>query len=272
MLVVHNLRTVKQFGGIGSRNGIDAIHIYAYDARGNLTGETRTVGGLSFTTQYSYDAADRLTALIAPSGKIVTANLDTDGRITQVATTVAGSTVNLVQAVQTDAAGNTTAQTFGDGTQENRSYGADGAPVGLTETSPAGGGGSGNADVPTLPEWGAILLGLLLLGIGLRRQRHAGGSAPFASTVAAFLVIGLLGLGSLPIPAQADETLSYDQNGYVIQRVGPTGTTTYGYDALDRLNSEAGPSKTQTLGYDANGNRTSDASGTHTYTVNTNQR
>lgn len=243
---------------------------YAYDARGNLTSETRTVGGLSFTTQYSYDAADRLTALIAPSGKIVTANLDTDGRITQVSTTVAGSTVNLVQAVHTDAAGNTTAQTFGDGTQENRSFGADGAPLSLTETSTAG--GSGNADVPTLPEWGAILLGGLLMGIGLRRQRHAGRSATFAATLATFLIAGLLGLGGLVTPAQADEALTYDQNGNVIQRVGPTGTTTYGYDALDRLNSEAGPSKTQTLGYDANGNRTSDASGTHTYTVNTDRQ
>lgn len=243
---------------------------YAYDARGNLTSETRTVGSLSFTTTYSYDAADRLKTLIAPSGKVVTANLDADGHITQVSTTVSGSNVNLVQAVQTDAAGNTTAQTFGDGTQENRTYGADGSPISLTETAISA--GSENADVPTLPEWGAILLGGLLMGIGLRRQRHSERSATFASTSAAFLFVGLLGLWSLAMPAQADETLIYDQNGNVIQRVGATGTTTYGYDALDRLNSEAGPSKTQTLGYDANGNRTSDASGTHTYTANTDRQ
>lgn len=243
---------------------------YAYDARGNLTSETRTVGSLSFTTQYSYDAADRLTTLIAPSGKVVTANLDMDGRITQVSTSVAGNNVNLVQAVQTDAAGNTTAQTFGDGTQENRSYGADGSPVSLTETAISG--GSENADVPTLPEWGAILLGVLLMGIGLRSQRHSGSSGTFAATISAFLIAGLLGLGALTTPAQADEALTYDQNGNVIQRVGPSGTTTYGYDALDRLNSEAGPSKTQTLGYDANSNRTSDATGTHTYLANTDRQ
>jgi hypothetical protein len=37
----------------------------------------------------------------------------------------------------------------------------------ITATNP-GGGGSG--DIPTLPEWGAILMGLLLLGVGMRQR------------------------------------------------------------------------------------------------------
>lgn len=69
----------------------------------------------------------------------------------------------------------------------------------------------------------------------------------------------------LAVPAGADETLSYDANGNVETRSLPGGTTTYGYDDLNRVSSEAGPAKSQSLTYDPNGNRTGDASGTHTY-------
>lgn len=68
---------------------------------------------------------------------------------------------------------------------------------------------------------------------------------------------------------RANETLTYDANGNVQTRTLPGGTTTFGYDDLDRLNSEAGPAKTQNLTYDPNGNRTADNTGTHTYAPNT---
>jgi len=72
----------------------------------------------------------------------------------------------------------------------------------------------------------------------------------------------------LSTPAQADETLSYDANGNVETRTLPGGTTTYGYDDLNRVNSESGPAKTQSLTYDANDNRLTDGSGTKTYSPN----
>lgn len=72
----------------------------------------------------------------------------------------------------------------------------------------------------------------------------------------------------LAAPAQADETLTYDANGNVQTRSLPGGTTTYGYDDLNRVSSEAGPAKTQTLTYDPNDNRLSDGSGTKTYSPN----
>jgi hypothetical protein len=37
-------------------------------------------------------------------------------------------------------------------------------------TAAGTGGGGGDADIPTLPEWGAILMGLLLLALGARQQ------------------------------------------------------------------------------------------------------
>jgi RHS repeat-associated protein len=55
----------------------------------------------------------------------------------------------------------------------------------------------------------------------------------------------------------------------VVTRTLPGGTTTYGYDPLDRVTSESGPAKTQNLTYDPNDNRLSDGSGSKTYTPNT---
>ena len=75
----------------------------------------------------------------------------------------------------------------------------------------------------------------------------------------------------LAIPAQANETLTYDANGNVQSRTLPGGTTQYGYDDLDRLTSETGPAKSQSITYDPNDNRLSDGSGSKTYTANTNQ-
>jgi hypothetical protein len=37
---------------------------------------------------------------------------------------------------------------------------------------PAAGTGGGSADIPTLPEWGATLMGLMLLTLGMRRRRQ----------------------------------------------------------------------------------------------------
>ena len=79
----------------------------------------------------------------------------------------------------------------------------------------------------------------------------------------------LLCLGSL---AQAETTrLQFDPNGNVTQRSTPQGTTTYGYDALNRLQSESGPAKTQSFSYDPNSNRLTDGSGSYTYSPTANR-
>jgi len=111
-----------------------------------------------------------------------------------------------------------------------------------------------------------ILLGALLLGIGYRKQGGGGTGWPgrLASVLAVLLILPLLAAS----PAQANETLSYDPNGNIQTRTLPGGTTTYGYDALDRITSEAGPAKTQNLTYDPNDNRLTDGSGAKTYSPN----
>ncbi|BAN33961.1 hypothetical protein SCD_n00112 [Sulfuricella denitrificans skB26] len=89
------------------------------------------------------------------------------------------------------------------------------------------------------------------------------------------LLAGLLLLGQTTAQAET-ASLVHDDFGNITQRTvnpGTTGqaTTTYGYDALNRLNTEAGPAQTQTISYDADGNRLSDGSGNYTYDPNSNK-
>lgn len=82
----------------------------------------------------------------------------------------------------------------------------------------------------------------------------------------ASLVVCIAALIFSPLPAHAETAaLQYDNNGNIIQRTTPQGTTTYTYDPLNRLKSEAGPAKTQSFTYDENGNRLSDGAGSYTY-------
>lgn len=83
------------------------------------------------------------------------------------------------------------------------------------------------------------------------------------------LVAGLLLLTTSATYAET-VSLQHDNHGNFTQRSTIFGTTTYTYDARDRLISESGPAKTQSFTYDANGNRLSDGSGTYTYSPSSN--
>jgi YD repeat-containing protein len=73
----------------------------AYDQRGNIKSDKRTIAGLAHTVTYEYDAADRIEKINYPSGRIVTYYRDATGRITQVTTKVnaAAASVTLLNAI-----------------------------------------------------------------------------------------------------------------------------------------------------------------------------
>jgi YD repeat-containing protein len=121
---------------------------------------------------------------------------------------------------------------------------------------------------------------MVLLGFAMRQQRRnaplstikwrgAGGKGKRFLSALLLGSAALLMLSLVTPVAHADEALTYDANGNVVTRTLPGGTTTYGYDPLDRVTSESGPAKTQNLTYDPNDNRLSDGSGSKTYTPNT---
>ena len=57
-----------------------------YDARGNVVSETRTIAGKAHTVAYAYDAANQVTQITYPSGRVVEYGRDATGRIASVKT------------------------------------------------------------------------------------------------------------------------------------------------------------------------------------------
>jgi RHS repeat-associated protein len=72
-------RLTSVVGAVGST-------AFVYDARGNLIEERRSQGGQLYVTGYGYDLADRLTRIVYPSGRIVTYQRDSLGRVSAVET------------------------------------------------------------------------------------------------------------------------------------------------------------------------------------------
>ena len=60
-------------------------------------------------------------------------------------------------------------------------------------------------------------------------------------------------------------TFTYDNNGNRITETTASGTTTYAYDAVNRLHSVAAPTGTSTFAYDGDGNRITQTTPTGTY-------
>ncbi|MEJ2392880.1 MAG: RHS repeat-associated core domain-containing protein [Gammaproteobacteria bacterium] len=100
---------------------------YAYDAYGNVLTETHVEAGRhrlnrTTTTQYRYDAGNRVIAITYPDGREVDYSRDALGRIQAIAATVNGKTRNIVTNRQYRADGLVTTQTFGNGLVGQRQY------------------------------------------------------------------------------------------------------------------------------------------------------
>ncbi|HPA15653.1 MAG TPA: DUF6531 domain-containing protein, partial [Desulfobacterales bacterium] len=90
--------------------------VYAYDGKGDLITETRTIGGVVFTTSYTYDAAGTPTGMTYPDGRMVTYELDAAGRVNRVATTREGITRTLADNIRYMPFGPVSGLTYGNGT------------------------------------------------------------------------------------------------------------------------------------------------------------
>ena len=95
---------------------------YIYDSFGNIKQQTKTELGHSYTTQYTYDAADRITTITYPDGRVVTYIRDSIGRTTRINTTINGTDTLLTRNIQYRADGLITGQTWGNGLNETRQY------------------------------------------------------------------------------------------------------------------------------------------------------
>jgi RHS repeat-associated protein len=233
---------------------------YSYDARGNLLTTTRVEDGETFVTRHAYNNADRPVDQILPTGETLVPTLDAGGRVQTLVATSGSTTTSLASAIAYSATGQITAQKLGL-TWLTVNYDSAGRADTVSAT-PSNAVNDSNGDVP-LPGWALAVLGATLFG--LTRRRPAGSVLPL-------FVAGLLTLLLLtPPPAEAaDLGYDYDASGNVTSKTTASGTATYTYDQLDRLDTEAGPPGNRDHAYDANGNRTADGAGTTaTFTPNT---
>ena len=74
--------------GIGFRTGMadaSGTTAWKYDTRGRLVQETKSIiGHTSFVTSWAYNAADRVTSMTYPSGKVVDMTYHPQGQVTSV--------------------------------------------------------------------------------------------------------------------------------------------------------------------------------------------
>ncbi len=105
---------------------------YSYDALKRLIGRTADLGGVNALTQYGYDAADRLTTVIAPNNATTTYRYDDLGNLLEETSPDRGTT-----AFTHDAAGNVTAKTDALGQHFTYTYDAANRLTRLTAPVPA---------------------------------------------------------------------------------------------------------------------------------------
>jgi RHS repeat-associated protein len=114
--------------GIGRLTGItdeSGTTILLYNARGNVTQETKAVGATAYITGYRYDSADRLIGIDYPTGRQVTYERDSAGRIAAVTTTVNGVTTTLADAITYMPFGGIKSYVLGNGVVVTRSHDLD---------------------------------------------------------------------------------------------------------------------------------------------------
>ncbi len=98
----------------------------AYDQRGNIKSDKRTISGIVYTaTTYEYDLADRIFKINYPSGRIVTYNRDATGRINQVTTkqNATAASVTLANTIVRQPLSNLVKSfTYGNGTNDFHTF------------------------------------------------------------------------------------------------------------------------------------------------------
>ena len=86
-------------GRLTGRRDPSGTYTFSYDAQGNMVREDKTIGGIVYTTQYTYNKNNKPTSITYPTGRTVSYTMDQAQRITQVDTTMGGSPKTLASSV-----------------------------------------------------------------------------------------------------------------------------------------------------------------------------
>lgn len=109
-------------GRLTGRTDPSGSYTFYYDANGNLTKEEKTIDGVLYTTQHTYNNNNILTSITYPSGRVITYTPDQIGRISQVSTTLNGNPKTLASAITYLPYGGITGLTYGNGLTLTQGY------------------------------------------------------------------------------------------------------------------------------------------------------
>ncbi len=227
-------------------NQVTSVIAYAYDQRGRVTSETRTVGGVQYLLAYRYDSAGRLDQLTYPSGRLVNYGFDGLGRVSQVTTTRPGSAAQtVVSAVAYHPFGGVKSFTLGNGQTYTRGIDLDGRIASYT-------------------------LGAQSFAIGYDAASRISfisdiGNPPNSNT---YGYDNLDRLTSAVLPA-TPYAYTYDAVGNRTSRTAGSSTDNYAYSGTsNRIASITPPSgPVRSFVFDATGSTTADGLNTYAYDV-----
>lgn len=218
----------------------DSTTDYAYDQKGRLTSETRTIpksGGAQYTTRYSYDAFGRLTGITYPGGREVAYALDNLGRTQQVTTAKAGVTQTVVSNVAYRPFGPAMSFAFGNGQTYARGFDLDGRITSYTlatQTVPVR-----YDDANRITSLGANTYGYDLA------DRLSTAAAQGVNQTFTYDVAG----NRLSLSGASSATYTYSQTSNRLMSVSGANGRSYGYDANGSVLSDG----LNTLSYDTRG-------------------
>ncbi|MFY0992955.1 RHS repeat-associated core domain-containing protein, partial [Halomonas sp. C05BenzN] len=109
--------------GIGRLTSVTdgaGVTTFDYHPSGEVKRETRSVDGETHTLSYSYDGAGQIDTITYPSGRVVTYQRDSAGRVEQVTTEKDGTSTTLASQIERAPFGPVTSLTRGNGLTETR--------------------------------------------------------------------------------------------------------------------------------------------------------
>ncbi len=109
-------------GRLTGRTDPSGFYTFYYDANGNLTKEEETIGGILYTTQYTYNNNNILTSITYPSGRVITYTTDQIGRVSQVSTPLNNNPKILATGITYLPFGGITGLTYGNGLTLTQGY------------------------------------------------------------------------------------------------------------------------------------------------------
>lgn len=287
--------------GIGRLNLIEELSSglvtvstqYGYDSQGRVTGETRSLGGVSATTGYQY-ANGRLTRITYPSGRQVDYTLDALGRIAQVTLTDNGQIKILASAIQYHPFGGIKSYVAGSNQTLTRSQDLDGRTSAFTlgtglwqigfdaasrityQTDSANAANTASYGYDSLDRLTSNLLPSTSHGYGYdatgnRTSQTVGGTSynyqvsPASNRLQSVNTVppksyAYDAMGS--VTGDGQNTFGYDARGRMVQAITAAGTTTYRINALGQRVRKTNSSEDTIYHYDRAGHLISETDAT----------